>query len=71
MVMTVFSTLMARDYVPTMDSKNNWEGEKKTIYYLLQQQLYYIRRVPKQHPKATDELYAVRIEKNKKKRISA
>jgi hypothetical protein len=23
--------------------------------------------VPKQHPKATDELYAVRIEKNKKK----
>lgn len=23
MVMTVFSTLMARDYVPTMDSKNN------------------------------------------------
>ena len=24
MVMTVFSTLMARDYVPNMDSKNNW-----------------------------------------------
>ena len=23
MVMTVFSTLMARDYVPSMDSKNN------------------------------------------------
>jgi hypothetical protein len=36
MVMTVFSTLMARDYVPTMDSKNNWEGRNKkqfTIYY--------------------------------------
>jgi hypothetical protein len=53
MVMTVFSTLMARDYVPSMDSKNNWRTKQKNLLFTTTTT---IQLAPKQHPKARNKL---------------
>lgn len=72
MVMTVFSTLMARDYVPSMDSKNNWRTKQKNLLFTTTTTT--IQLAPKQHPKARNKLcgWKKKRERNKQqKNISA